>query len=376
MRIYSEWQPEYRMLQGYSFGFMALFCMALFFRLNEVRFTVDYLLNTGILVFFWFVLVNMYMFGRQRFIRRASAIVNATEPTPVQVRLEQRGAKAVFYLRDGTSVVMDEPQDRVRNLIFKDQFVDALLFKDPSTTEAVAIETADNGMCRLKPTLALRRCVFTLPWQPDETFGPETNEPLRRRISNQSIGEGNLRVGAQASDATTASATVSVFWDHIKPMIIVPAVIAATFVVIIGGVLIFGMLAHHDLMPAERINQYAKPHSSASISLKALNNTTASIETSWANGILQYHLVLTDDSGTLKQFVKQYTNGCFIVSWQSGNQSLGAVKIPFRDLQGSGKFLQYTGNVECKQKQYDDIYDNHFDWELSWEAAEAKPGAK
>ncbi|HEY9720345.1 MAG TPA: hypothetical protein V6C69_22890, partial [Trichormus sp.] len=100
------------------------------------------------------------------------------------------------------------------------------------------------------------------------------------------------------------------------------------------------------------------------------------IETSWANDVLRYHLVLTDDSGTLRLFVKQYSNGYFVVSWQSGDQSIGAVKVPFKNLQGSGSVLQYTGSVECKQKKYDELYENRSSWALSWQAGADKPSAK
>lgn len=365
MRIYSEWQTEYRLLQAYSFGWLALGCVGLFFRIMSFQPTVEYLAGTVIFFVLWLVLVNMYLLGRQRFIRRASAIVNATEPTPVEVKLEVRGAKSAFYLRDGSRLLMDEPQERVRALNSESEYVDAMLYKDPATTEAVAIETAQNGMCRLKPLLALRRSVFTMPWQPDEKFGQETaDQPLRRRISS---GD-SAQVAATGSAATAASGTAAVIWDHVQPMLVIPGVIAATFVVIIGGLMIFATVSHHDLTPAEKVKAYAKTYGPSPLTIGGLNNATAYIETSWTNGNLHYHLTLTDEAGGVKQWLKQHPDGYFIVSWQSGNQSVGAIKIPFAAMQMQGRVVQSTADVGCDQKQYDAIYEVRNYWALSWNA--------
>jgi hypothetical protein len=120
-----------------------------------------------------------------------------------------------------------------------------------------------------------------------------------------------------------------------------------------------------NMSPEQKSRVYSKPYKPKSVVIPQLNDTIATVEMSWKEGVMHYALTV-DKSFDLQTWLEEHPKGSFVVTWEKNGTTFGGFNAPFKEFKPEGNDLKYEGHADCGSDRYDDLYANREDWGLSW----------
>lgn len=131
-----------------------------------------------------------------------------------------------------------------------------------------------------------------------------------------------------------------------------------------GGGLVGGDVA--KMSDRQKNDFFAQPFKPKSIVIPQLNDTIATVEASWHNGVMSYSLSL-GKSQELAQWFTENPKGRFVITWERDGRTIAGFDAPFSELETKGQDYVYSGNADCGIDVFTDIYNNREYWGLTWE---------
>ncbi|MFN8659832.1 MAG: hypothetical protein U0105_26090 [Candidatus Obscuribacterales bacterium] len=117
---------------------------------------------------------------------------------------------------------------------------------------------------------------------------------------------------------------------------------------------------------AQKNDFFSHPFKPKSIAIAQLNDTLATVEASWHNGVMSYSLTLSK-SEELAQWFTENPKGHFVITWERDGRTIAGFDAPFNELTTKGSDYVFAGTADCGMDVYTDIYNNREYWGLTWQ---------
>lgn len=132
-------------------------------------------------------------------------------------------------------------------------------------------------------------------------------------------------------------------------------------------------LDHLEPVARGKLAMYATMSTGGSLPVTQFADAEAEVKVRWEAGVMDYVLVLNDQSGAMAKWVSEHPHGDFYIDWLNANEtSFRRITIPFSSFGNSEAVLKADGHVSCNQEQYARVYDRSAYWSLSWDTHDSK----